>query len=129
MSAIRQAIPLQGWIVSPGRPAFAGRDKFWKYLKTASGITLAEPLEGAEDTGMVKAYLARYAWQGIHRLHAESVAARQKRSTRRMGENDAWQCAVAGRMIASLVGHHAAFRLLGPCYEDFRRPDAARRTT
>jgi predicted nucleic acid-binding protein len=94
-----------------------------------SPVTLAEVLEGAEDTELVKAYLARYAWQGIHRMHAESVAARQKRTARRMGENDAWQCAIAERMNAALVGHDAAFRLLGPRYEDFRRPDAARHTT
>jgi predicted nucleic acid-binding protein len=86
-----------------------------------SPVTLAEILEGAEDVGSVKAYLGRYAWQGIHRMHAESVAARQKRSVRRLGENDAWQCAIAERMNATLVGHDAAFRTLGTRYEDYKK--------
>jgi predicted nucleic acid-binding protein len=86
-----------------------------------SPITVAEVLEGAEDFEPVKAYLARYAWQGIHRMHAEAVAARQRRSHRRMGENDAWQCAIVERMNAVLVANDAAFRSLGSRYEDYRR--------
>ena len=86
-----------------------------------SPVTIAEVLEGAEDVKAVKAYLGRYAWQGIHRTHAEAVAARQKRSSHRMGENDAWQCAVAERMGAVLVGNDAAFNTLGSRYEDHRR--------
>ena len=38
-----------------------------------------------------------------------------------MGENDAWQCAVAERMGAVLVGNDAAFDTLGSRYEDHRR--------
>jgi hypothetical protein len=49
------------------------------------------------------------------------VAPRQKRSARRMGENDAWQCAVAERMGALVVGHDAGFELLGSRYEDHSR--------
>jgi predicted nucleic acid-binding protein len=90
-----------------------------------SPVTLAEVLEGAVNAGAVKTYLGRYSWQGIHRTHAESVALRQRRSPRRMGENDAWQCAVAERMGAIVVGHDAAFRALGAAYEDFRRPRSA----
>jgi predicted nucleic acid-binding protein len=86
-----------------------------------SPVTVAEVLEGATDFGAAKAYLARYSWQGIHRMHAESVAMRQRRSHRRMGENDAWQCAIAERMGAAVVGHDAAFRALGSRYDDFRR--------
>lgn len=86
-----------------------------------SPVTLAEVLEGAEDARAVKAYLGRYAWQGIHRMHAETVANRQKRSARRLGENDAWQCAVAARIGAVVVGHDAAFELLGSRYDDHRR--------
>jgi predicted nucleic acid-binding protein len=90
-----------------------------------SPVTLAEVLEGAEDPAAVKAYLARYAWQGLHRTHAETVADRQRRSARRMGENDAWQCAVAERMGAIVVGHDAGFAPLGPRYDDHRRsPDS-----
>jgi predicted nucleic acid-binding protein len=87
-----------------------------------SPVTLAEVLEGASDQKAVKTYLGRYAWQGIHRSHAERVALRQKRSSRRMGENDAWQCAVADGMDATIVGHDsAAFQRLGARYEDHRR--------
>lgn len=86
-----------------------------------SPVTMAEVLEGAEDPRAVKAYLSRFAWQGIHRMHAETVATRQRRNPRRMGENDAWQCAVAERMGAVVVGHDAAFEQLGSRYDDHRR--------
>jgi predicted nucleic acid-binding protein len=89
-----------------------------------SPVTAAEVLEGAEDVEAVKAWLARYGWQGIHRMHAEAAAARQRRTSRRLGENDAWQCAIAERMNATLVAHDAAFRALGSHYEDFRRVEA-----
>ncbi len=90
-----------------------------------SPVTLAEVLEGAVDVGAVTAHLARYSWQGIHRVHAEVAARRQRGSHRRMGENDAWQCAVAERMGAVVVGHDAAFRALGAAYEDFRQSRTA----
>lgn len=84
-------------------------------------VTLAEVLEGAEDPDAVKLYLARYAWQGIHRIQAEKAAANQKRATNRLGENDAWQAAVAQCMKAIIVGHDRAFEALGPAYEDHRK--------
>ena len=65
-----------------------------------SPITLAEVLEGADDPDAVKDYLRRYSWQGIHRVHADLVATTQRRASRRMGENDAWQAAVAQQMGA-----------------------------
>lgn len=106
-------------------PAFAWLRRNAKAQLWISPVTLAEVLEGAEDARSVKAYLGRYAWQGIHRMHAETVASRQKRSARRMGENDAWQCAVAERIGASVVGHDAGFEPLGSRYDDHRRsPDS-----
>jgi len=88
-----------------------------------SPVTVAEVLEGAADPQAVGAYLARYSWQGIHRAHAEKVALRQGRSSNRMGENDAWQAAVAECMDAVIVGHDpSAFRRLGAAYDDHRRP-------
>ena len=109
--------------IADGRegPAFAWLKRNPRARLWISPVTVAEVLEGAEDVEMVKAYVARFAWQGIHRMHAESVAVRQRRSSRRMGENDAWQCAVAERMNAVLVAHDAAFRGLGARYEDYRR--------
>lgn len=102
-------------------PAFAWLDRNRRARLWISPVTLAEVLEGAENVDAVKTYLARYAWQGIHRTHAESAAARQRRSARRMGENDAWQCAIAERMNATLVAHDSAFRALAARYEDYRR--------
>lgn len=83
-----------------------------------SPVTLAEVLEGADDVGTVSTYLVRYAWQGIHRAHAETAARRQRRSSQQMGENDAWQCAIAERIGATVVGHDTAFESLGDGYED-----------
>jgi len=87
-----------------------------------SPVTLAEVLEGADDPDAVKDYLRRYSWQGIHRVHADLVAMSQRRASRRMGENDAWQAAIAEQMGAILVGHDPkAFKRLGAAYEDHRR--------
>ena len=85
-----------------------------------SPVTLAEVLEGAQDEEAVKAYLGRYAWQGIHRIHAETAARRQRRCADRLGENDAWQAAVAHCMKARLLGHDDAFEPLGAGYEDYQ---------
>ena len=86
-----------------------------------SPVTLAEVLEGADDPEAVKDYLRRYSWQGIHRVHAVSVATAQRRAARRMGENDAWQVAIAEQMGAVLVGHDKAFKRLSAGYEDHWR--------
>ena len=86
-----------------------------------SPVTLAEVLAGAEDPSAVAAYLARYQWQGIHRVQAEKCALRQQHTANRMGENDAWQVAVATCMKSILLGHDQAFRSLGAGYEDYRR--------
>ena len=86
-----------------------------------SPVTLGEVLEGAADHEAVKDYLRRYSWQGIHRVHADKVALIQRRVARRMGENDAWQAALADHMGAILVGHDPrSFRRLGDRYEDHR---------
>ena len=91
-----------------------------------SPVTMAEVLEGAEDPDTVTAYLARYSWQGIHRTHAHKVANRQRRASHRMGENDAWQAAIAESMDAILVAHDdSAFVRLGARYDDYRRDFSA----
>jgi predicted nucleic acid-binding protein len=92
-----------------------------------SPVTTAEVLEGADEPDAVKAYLSRYSWQGIHRSHADKVATRQRRATHRMGENDAWQAAIAEHMGAVIVGHDgAAFGRLDDGYDDHRRAPAGR---
>lgn len=85
-----------------------------------SPVTLAEVLEGAEDVDAVRAYLCRYAWQGIHRDQAETAARRQRRAADRLDENDAWQAAVAECMKGKVLGHDQAFLRLGTAYEDHR---------
>ena len=102
-------------------PAFKWLQRNRRAHLWISPVTLAEVLEGAEDPQAVKAYLGRYGWQGIHRIQAEKAAARQKRAVSRMGENDAWQLAVAECMKSTVLGHDAAFARLGAAYEDYRR--------
>lgn len=86
-----------------------------------SPITYAEVIEGADDLDAVRAHLSQYRWQGLHRAHAETAALLQRRSPRRMGENDAWQAAVALAMNGCVVGHDpGAFSRLGAAYVDHR---------
>jgi len=90
-------------------------------------VTMAEVLEGANEPAVVEAYLARYSWQGVHRIHAQKVAERQRRAAHRMGENDAWQAAIAEHLGAVVVGSDdAAFQRRGAHYEDHRRESAQR---
>ena len=85
-----------------------------------SPVTLAEVLEGAEDPEAVGIDLARFRWQGIHRNHARRVALVQRSAPRPLGENDAWQAALADSMKATLVGSDKAFARVGIEYEDHR---------
>jgi predicted nucleic acid-binding protein len=88
-----------------------------------SPITYAEVLEGADDAEAVREAFRAFRWQTIGRQHGERVALRQGRAEQRMGENDAWQAAVAECMEAVLVGHDPkAFARLGTRYDDHRRP-------
>jgi predicted nucleic acid-binding protein len=49
----------------------------------------------------------------------------QRRSAKRMGENDAWQAAVVTEMRGHLVGHDPkAFSRLGALYIDHRAADS-----
>ena len=87
-----------------------------------SPITYAEALEGADDADAVREAFRAFRWQTIGRQHGERVALRQRRADQRMGENDAWQAAVAECMEAVLVGHDPkAFARLGARYDDHRK--------
>jgi len=101
--------------------AWAGRNpgaELW-----VSPVTSAEVLEGASDPGVVREVFRAFRWQTIGHQHAERAALRQSRAAQRMGENDAWQVAVAECMDAVIVGHDPrAFDRLGEGYEDHRRP-------
>lgn len=86
-----------------------------------SAVSVAEVLEGAEDMDAVRQFLGRFHWQGLHHAHAARAALLQRRTKQRMGENDAWQAAVALEMRGKLVGHDPrAFVRLGPVYCDHR---------
>ncbi|MFZ4765436.1 MAG: type II toxin-antitoxin system VapC family toxin [Roseimicrobium sp.] len=94
------------------------RAKLW-----VSAVTVAEVLEGAEDMDAVREFLSRFRWQGLHQSHAARAALLQRRAKQRMGENDAWQAAVAMEMRGKLVGHDPkAFTRLGELYCDHRAP-------
>jgi predicted nucleic acid-binding protein len=92
------------------------RAHFW-----ISPVTYAEVLEGADNPEAVREHFRRYRWQGIHRAHTEHAAVIQRRASHHMGENDAWQAAVAMQMDGCVVGHDPrAFTRLGDAYEDHR---------
>jgi predicted nucleic acid-binding protein len=84
-----------------------------------SPVTSAEVLEGASDAAAVREVFRAFRWQSIGHQQAERAALRQSRAAQRMGENDAWQVAVAECMDAVIVGHDPkAFERLGPRYDD-----------
>ena len=88
-----------------------------------SAVTYAEVLEGAENVEAVREAFRAFRWQIIGRQHGERAALLQRRADQRMGENDAWQAAVAECMDAVIVGHDPkAFARLDPRYEDHREP-------
>ncbi len=90
-----------------------------------SAVSVAEVLEGAVDIDTARQFLGRFRWQGLHRSHATRAALLQRRAKQRMGENDAWQAAVALEMRGSLVGHDPkAFDRLGQVYCDHRASDS-----
>ncbi len=88
-----------------------------------SAVTYAEVLEGADDVDAMREVFRAFRWQIIGRQQAERVALRQRRAQQRLGENDAWQVAVADCMDAVIVGHDPkAFGRLGARYDDHRNP-------
>jgi predicted nucleic acid-binding protein len=84
-------------------------------------ISVEEILEGAVDEAAAFASLQRFAIQGLHLAQARRCALLQRRTTRRMGENDAWLVATADSLNADVVGaDRAAFERLGARYLRFR---------
>lgn len=79
-----------------------------------SVVTVEEILEGATDAASALASLQRFTIQGLHLAQARRCALLQRRSPRRLGENDAWLVATAESLDADLVGaDSAAFERLG----------------
>ena len=89
-----------------------------------SVVTYAEVLEQAADIAAQAAELRiRFRFQGIGQDVAERVALLQRRSPRRMGENDAWIAATAVKAGLTLVADDdEAFANRSPLrYVNFRR--------
>lgn len=84
-------------------------------------VSVEELLEGAVDEAAAFASLQRFAIQGLHLAQARRCALLQRRSSRRLGENDAWLVATADSLNADIVGaDRAAFERLGARYHRFR---------
>jgi predicted nucleic acid-binding protein len=84
-------------------------------------VTVEEVLEGARDESSALRSLQRFAIQGLHLAQARRCALLQRRSSRRLGENDAWLVATAESLDADLVGaDRGAFERLGERYLRFR---------
>jgi predicted nucleic acid-binding protein len=85
-----------------------------------SVVTVEELLEGAADEATTAATLQRFAVQGLHLTHARRCALVQRRSSRRLGENDAWLVATAEVLDADVVANERpAFVRLGARYLRF----------
>ncbi|MEX2273657.1 MAG: PIN domain-containing protein [Vicinamibacterales bacterium] len=86
-----------------------------------SVVGVAEILEGAAHPDAALAALQRFSIQGVHIAQAQRCALMQRRSKRRLGENDAWLVATAESIDADVVGaDRAAFERLGDRYLRFR---------
>lgn len=84
-------------------------------------VSVEELLEGAADETVTLASLQRFSIQGLHMAQARRCALLQRRSARRMGENDAWLVATAQSINADVVGvDRVAFERLGAGYLRFR---------
>ena len=86
-----------------------------------SVVSVAEVLEGAVNEATAFASMQRFAVQGVHLAQARRCALLQRRTARRLVENDAWLVASAESLEADVVGaDRAAFERLGPRYLRFR---------
>ncbi len=84
-------------------------------------VSVEELLEGAIDEAAAVASLQRFTIQGLHFAQARRCALLQRRTSRRLGENDAWLIATAESINADVVGaDRAAFERLGTRYLRFR---------
>jgi predicted nucleic acid-binding protein len=84
-------------------------------------VTVEELLEGVANEPAALASLQRFPIQGLHLAQARRCALAQRRSARRMGENDAWLVATAESIDADVVGaDRVAFERLGHGYLRFR---------
>lgn len=86
-----------------------------------SVVTVEEVLEGAADEAVTLASIQRFSIIGLHLAQAHRCALIQRRSARRLGENDAWLVATAESLEADVVGtDRRAFERLGGRYLRFK---------
>lgn len=84
-------------------------------------VAVEEILEGASGQGSALAALQRFSIHGLHLPQALRCAALQRKSPRRMGENDAWLVATADSLNADVVAaDRTAFDRLHDRYHRFR---------
>jgi predicted nucleic acid-binding protein len=84
-------------------------------------VNVEELLEGAVDEAALIAGISRFTLVGLHLAQARRCALLQRRSARRLGENDAWIVAIAQSIDADVVSaDRPAFDRLGPRYLRFR---------
>jgi predicted nucleic acid-binding protein len=104
-------------IVGPARrflPKLKGRPI------VVSVVTIEEVLEGSRDQELTMEYIGRFIIQPVHLAHARRCALVQRRSGKRMGENDAWLVASAELLDAAIVARdRGAFERLGERYLKF----------
>jgi predicted nucleic acid-binding protein len=86
-----------------------------------SVVSVEELLEGAISEANALAALQRFTIQGLHVAQARRCALLQRRSSRRLGENDAWLVATAESLDADVVAaERNAFERLGARYLRYR---------
>ena len=86
-----------------------------------SVVTMEEVLEGARSEPAALAALRRFTIQGLHLAQARRCALLQQRTSRRLGENDAWLVSTAEVLDADVVAaDRRAFERLGRRYLRFR---------
>ena len=86
-----------------------------------SVVSVEELLEGAIGEADALAALQRFTIQGLHLAQARRCAMLQRRTSRRLGENDAWLVATAESIDADVVAaDRSAFERLGARYLRFR---------
>jgi predicted nucleic acid-binding protein len=82
-----------------------------------SVVSVEELLEGAISEADALAALQRFTIQGLHLAQARRCALLQRRTPRRLGENDAWLVATAESIDADVVAaDRSAFERLGARY-------------
>jgi len=84
-------------------------------------VSVEEVLEGAVDESAALTSIQRFTIHGLHLAQARRCALLQRRSSRRLSENDAWIVATAESMDADVVAaDRTAFERLGNRYLRYR---------